>query len=293
MTNPVQQFGVFLHETIDTDFEAFVQDILTAGANYGRVLDADDLRQPLQRTLHMLAATLESGDTERLWHYGREIGLHRARDGFTLGEMMRGCHSLREQIWRRLREFLRDHEPWPPEAFYRLEHILYVYYESYTSSVGEALTEARAEVEAQAAQLEVQRQMIRELGAPILPVHEGVLVLPLVGAIDSHRAVQIMEALLEAITRYQAGFVILDITGVPAVDERVAYYIIQAARAAHLVGAHIILVGIGASIAQTIVHLDIDLSVVTTRANLQEGLEYAYHRLHVASAQPDGTWNRA
>jgi rsbT co-antagonist protein RsbR len=120
-----------------------------------------------------------------------------------------------------------------------------------------------------------QAARIRELSTPIIPVHNGVLILPLVGAIDSYRAGQIMETLLEGIGREQADVVIIDITGVPMVDTGVGNYLLQAARAARLLGSRVVLVGISAEIAQTIVQLGVDLSDITTHADLQAGIAYA------------------
>jgi rsbT co-antagonist protein RsbR len=124
-----------------------------------------------------------------------------------------------------------------------------------------------------------QAQHIRELSTPLIPMHTGVLILPLVGVIDSYRAGQIMEALLEGISREQASVVIIDITGVPVVDTGVANYLLQAARAAQLLGSRIILVGISPEVAQTIVQIGVDLSNMGTRANLQVGVAHALNML--------------
>ncbi|MBV9790016.1 MAG: STAS domain-containing protein [Chloroflexi bacterium] len=120
-----------------------------------------------------------------------------------------------------------------------------------------------------------QNMQLRELSTPLMPIHQGVLVLPLVGQIDPRRASQVMETLLEGISAQSADVVIMDITGVPVVDTQVANYLIQAARAARLLGAKIVLVGIGPEIAQTIIQLGVDLSDITTRANLESGINYA------------------
>ena len=130
--------------------------------------------------------------------------------------------------------------------------------------------------------LQAQESAIRELSTPIVPIHEGILVLPIVGSIDSARAATIIEELLEAITFNQADVVIMDITGVPVIDTGIANYLLQAARAVRLLGSQIILVGISAEIAQTIVQLGIDLTGITTRANLQSGIEYALGLLDLA-----------
>jgi rsbT co-antagonist protein RsbR len=116
---------------------------------------------------------------------------------------------------------------------------------------------------------------IRELSAPLLPVHDGVLVMPLIGHIDSARGAQIMEELLNGVQQHQADFVIIDITGVPIVDTAVANHLIQTTHAVSLLGAHCILVGISPEVAQTLVQLGVDFQRLTTRSNLQAGITYA------------------
>jgi rsbT co-antagonist protein RsbR len=123
--------------------------------------------------------------------------------------------------------------------------------------------------------IQTQALQIRELSTPLMPLHTGLLALPLVGTLDSHRASQIMETLLEGIARQQADVVIMDITGVPVVDTAVGNHLLQAARAAELLGARVILVGISAEVAQTMVQLGINLSRIVTLATLQAGIEYA------------------
>ncbi len=117
--------------------------------------------------------------------------------------------------------------------------------------------------------------MVRELSTPLVPVTEDILVLPLVGTIDSLRAQQIMDVLLEGISERRARVVIVDITGVPIVDTSVANYILQATQAVGLLGAKCILVGITPEVAQTVVSLGVDLLGLTTRSDLQGGIEYA------------------
>ena len=128
--------------------------------------------------------------------------------------------------------------------------------------------------EASATQAQL-REAIQELSTPIIPVYNGVLVLPLVGRIDNARAQNITEGLLEAIAREQAELVLLDITGVAVVDTGVANHLMQTARAASLLGSEVVLVGISAEVAQTLVQLGLDLGRLTTLSNLQSGIEYA------------------
>lgn len=120
-----------------------------------------------------------------------------------------------------------------------------------------------------------QRNALKELSAPLIPVFEGISVMPLVGTIDTERAKLIMENLLEGTIEHGAQVVLIDITGVPVVDTMVAHHIIQAAEAVRLVGSKCILVGIRPEIAQTIVNLGIDLGAFPTRSTLKKGIQTA------------------
>jgi rsbT co-antagonist protein RsbR len=137
-------------------------------------------------------------------------------------------------------------------------------------------------IELQNQVIEAQRAAIRELSTPLMPLSDQVMVLPLVGAIDSRRAQQIMETLLEGVAAQQARTVIVDITGVQVVDSQVANILIQAAHAVKLIGAQVVLTGIQPRIAQTLVELGADLSTIVTRSTLQAGIAYA------AAAREDG-----
>ncbi len=128
--------------------------------------------------------------------------------------------------------------------------------------------------------IEVQRQALRELSTPIVPISDEIVAMPLIGSIDTARAQQIMEALLVAISRYQAEVVIIDITGVPVVDTGVANHLLQTTQAARLLGSRVVLTGIAPEVAQTIVSLGVDLSSIVTRSNLQSGIEYALALAH-------------
>ncbi|KYG07317.1 anti-anti-sigma factor [Sorangium cellulosum] len=138
-----------------------------------------------------------------------------------------------------------------------------------------------AEREREAARDELiaaQQDTIRELVTPLLPIAEGVLVMPLIGFFDSARAGRIIETLLEGVERHAARIAIIDITGVKAVDERVAEMLVQAARAAGLLGAEVVLTGIQPAIARTMIELDIDLRGLVTEGTLQGGIAYALKR---------------
>ncbi len=123
--------------------------------------------------------------------------------------------------------------------------------------------------------LEAQRETLRELSTPLMPIAEGVLAMPLVGRIDEARATRIMDTLLEGISRQSAHTAILDITGVRAVDAQVADALVSAARAARLLGARVLLSGLRSEVARTLVALGADLGDIATVATLQTAIAHA------------------
>ncbi len=123
--------------------------------------------------------------------------------------------------------------------------------------------------------IQQQSELLLELSTPLLQVSDSVLLMPLVGTIDSARAMQIMETLLEGIARHQAKLAIVDITGVQMMDTQVASALIQAAQAVRLLGAQVILTGISPTMAQTLVYLGADLTSIVTRGTLHSGITYA------------------
>lgn len=136
----------------------------------------------------------------------------------------------------------------------------------------------RAEQERLALQEEViaaQRQALRELSTPLIPLANGIVAMPLIGSIDSARAQEIMETLLQGVADSHATTAIIDITGVPVVDTQVASALIQTAQAVRLLGAQVIVTGIRPEIAQTLVGIGVDLRGIGTRGSLQTGIAYA------------------
>jgi rsbT co-antagonist protein RsbR len=136
--------------------------------------------------------------------------------------------------------------------------------------------------------IEQQRILLQQVSVPVIQVWEHILLLPLVGMIDSYRAGRILENMLEAIARANAQVLILDVTGVPLVDTRVASYLLQGVQAARLLGCESVMVGISPHIAQTIVQLGVDFSHISTKASLQQGLAYALKRLNFTIRRTEG-----
>lgn len=123
--------------------------------------------------------------------------------------------------------------------------------------------------------IEAQQAALRELSTPLMPIAEGVVVMPIIGSIDSRRAQQIMETLLEGIAAHSADIAILDITGVRVVDTQVAGALVRAAQAARMLGARVVLSGISAEIAQTLVHIGAEMREMVALRSLQQGIAYA------------------
>lgn len=134
---------------------------------------------------------------------------------------------------------------------------------------GEALARANDEI------IRAQQAVVRELSTPLIPIADGVVVMPLIGTLDSARAQHVLETMLQGIEERRARVAILDVTGVAVVDTQVANALLRAAQAARLLGAQAILTGIKPEVAQTLVHLGADLSGIATRGSLQDGIAYA------------------
>lgn len=124
-----------------------------------------------------------------------------------------------------------------------------------------------------------QAESIREISSPVLRLRDRLLLMPIVGIIDTHRAAQLTEALLQAIHTDRAKAVVIDITGVPAVDSRVAQHLVQAVSAARLMGTRAVVTGLSPEVAQSMVTLGIDLGNLHTVGDLQGGVEAAERML--------------
>ena len=146
------------------------------------------------------------------------------------------------------------------------------------ASIGEQYLDTREDL------IKQQQEAIKELSTPVLPLRPGLLLLPVIGVIDSHRARQLTEQLLEGIRTHRAKAVVIDLTGVPAVDSAVANHLLQTVRAAKLLGAHAVITGISTENAQTLTRIGVDLSGLVTTSDLQSGVDEAEWLLQVARA---------
>ena len=131
--------------------------------------------------------------------------------------------------------------------------------------------------------VQFQATLLKELSTPVIPVSDDVLVLPLIGAIDSYRAQQVLSIVLERLTETGARAVLLDITGVPVIDTQVAHTLIRTGQAVQLLGARMILTGIRPEIAQALVGLGVELTAMITYSTLQRGLAEVERRTGAVS----------
>ena len=137
--------------------------------------------------------------------------------------------------------------------------------------------------------IQAQQEELKHTSTPITEIWDGVLTLPIIGTLDSSRTMSVMENMLERIEKERAKVVVIDVTGVQAIDSQVSHHLIQMIRAVGLMGAKAILTGIRPEIARAITSLNIDLSLVSTRSTLSEGLKEAFSLLgiivHAADVQ--------
>ncbi|WP_298818963.1 STAS domain-containing protein [Chloroflexus sp.] len=279
MSATLLELAGFIRERLPRESERLCRTLQETSSGYAAI-PADELRPALQRSVETICALFGDQDSKPVQAWAPQIGERRARMGLSLDDMMTVVSVIREFCWQELDTF--GNERLTINDVRMFEDAINEFNRLLLLGYSQAMISLQQELRDQAEQIEAQQQTIRELSTPILPLYEGILVLPLVGAIDSFRAGQIMERLLTAIAERQSDIVIIDITGVPVIDTAVANYLLQTARAAQLIGAQVILVGIGPEIAQTIVQLGVDLSGIAIGANLQAGIELALSRLGFA-----------
>ena len=198
------------------------------------------------------------------------IGSARTRTGLTPSQVSHDVDALRPPTVDLLVADLPDAAP---EAVREATNVLTVLMGTLRLVVMEtALSEGQALIDR-------QRLQLLEMTTPVIQLWDGIVAVPLIGTLDSARSQIVMETLLESVVEQRARFAILDITGVPTVDSLVAQHLMKTVAAARLMGAECVVSGIRPAIAQTIVHLGLDLGTVVTRATLADALGYALRKL--------------
>ena len=239
------------------------------------------LRQALEMTDGRF---ISSPEFSRVRENLEAICVGRLAQGFSPSEVATFVFSLKQPLFNRLRSEFRDNM----ELFGERTWEATILIDKLGLYITELYQKERNQVIAR------QQQEMLELSTPVVELWEGVLALPLIGTLDSARTQVVMQNLLEAIVQTGSEIAIIDITGVPTVDTLVAQHLLKTIAAARLMGADCIVSGIRPQIAQTIIHLGVDLTNVITKATLADAFAIALRRsgLSVVRARPNsGTVN--
>jgi len=221
-------------------------------------------------------AVLETGSVEALQEYASDLSERIIPRGVETHEVLGIVLLLRDVLGRSLFKKYQSN-------FALLNRVLDAYEPAanrIANTVGVSFVQERERV------IREQQEAIRELSTPVLQVRERLLILPIIGVIDSQRARQVTEQLLRGIRANRAKVVVIDITGVPSVDATVANHLVQTVDASRLMGATVIVTGLSAEIAQTLVNIGVDLNKMKTVGDLQGGIEEAERLLGYQISRP-------
>ena len=236
------------------------------------VMSAEEIYSEVTAVYDNYVDALETGSVESLQAYARDLSERIIQRGVETHEVLGIVLLLRDVLARSLfRRYRADHE--------LLTRVLDSYEPAanrIAATVGVSFVEERERI------IREQQAAIRELSTPVLQVRDRLLILPIIGVLDSQRARQLTEQLLSAIQANRAKVVVIDITGVVTIDLNVANHLVQTVQATRLMGATAIITGLSSSIAQTLVDLGVDVSMIRSVGDLQGGLEEAVHLLEGA-----------
>ena len=241
---------------------------LSAGSH--NKIKESELREQSKEFLSLVrdaaqSGTLEGRDWEKVDEFLTQISATRAKQGFSPAETATFVFSLKQPVFERLKLELGTN----PDVLVSELWAFTTLIDKLGLLTIEAYQKSREEV------INRQQQELLELSTPVVKLWDGVLALPLIGTLDSARTQVVMESLLQRIVETGSGIAIIDITGVPTVDTLVAQHLLKTVAAARLMGADCIISGIRPQIAQTIVHLGVELGEVVTKSNLADALALA------------------
>jgi rsbT co-antagonist protein RsbR len=248
----------------------------------GRIQEAQ-LRSDSERFLRAFTAAVQKTTQfdfqSPQWSEVREVlaelSRSRATQGFTPSQVATFIFSLKQPLFQRIREELARDSEALGAGLWEITTLL----DSLGLYTAEAYQQTREAIIAR------QQEELMELSTPVVELWPGILALPLIGTLDSERTQVVMESLLQRIVETRSSIAVIDITGVPTVDTLVAQHLLKTVSAAQLMGADCIISGIRPQIAQTIVHLGIDLSSVATKASLSDAFALALKRRGLAVGQ--------
>lgn len=213
---------------------------------------------------------INSRDLETVVECLSEISINRAKQGYSPKETEQFVRGLKNAILAVLEEEIND-----PSILYAESKKINNLFDNLSLITFETFIKGREEV------IIRQTDEISEISTPVIKVWDGILAMPIIGTLDSARTQVVMENLLQAIVETGSSIAILDISGVPAVDSLVAQHLMKTVAATRLMGAECVISGIRPEIAQTIVHLGIDLSNIITKSTLAHALKFSFHTLKI------------
>jgi rsbT co-antagonist protein RsbR len=237
--------------------------------------NASDMLQQLVQALRTNADGSTAADFAALDRYFDDFARDRVLQGFTAEETATFVLSLKRAVFAQLQQCLADAPAALASAMWDATQLI----DKLALRCIGAFQRMRESI------IERQQQELLELSTPVVKLWDGVLALPIIGTLDSNRTAMMMETLLTRIADTGSAIAIIDTTGVPTVDTLVAQHLIKTVTAIRLMGAECIISGVRPQIAQTIVHLGVDLGNVTTKANLADALPLALTRTGVTVAK--------
>ena len=242
------------------------------------LIKESELRTQCAQFLQLMRQGLETGNLSfqsSAWDRVREmlgdISRSRAIQGFTPSETASFVFSVKRPLFSRVREEAKNDAASLADQMWIMTELL----DSMGLYTTEIFQKSREEL------IRRQQEELLELSTPVVKLWDGILALPIIGTLDSARTQVVMESLLQAIVQTNSRVAIIDITGVPTVDTVVAQHLLKTVTAARLMGADCIISGVRPQIAQTIVHLGINLLDVTTKANMAAAFSVALQRLGI------------
>jgi rsbT co-antagonist protein RsbR len=235
-----------------------------------------ELEEQCRALLSAVAAALRSSGPANLaaagWNPVRdllqEISTSRARQGFSPADVATFVLSLKQPFFAAIRRDVSGSQDQLFDVIWTATELL----DRLALITTDAFMAAREEL------ISRQQQELLELSTPVVKLWDGILALPVIGTLDSARTQVVMESLLQTVVATNSKFAIIDITGVPTVDTLVAQHLLKTITAARLMGAECIISGVRPQIAQTIVHLGINLEDVVTKAKLSDAFALALQR---------------
>ena len=262
-TSMLRELVSYLREHRSQLREAWVERI--AEAQLLRVMSSEEVFTEMSAVYDNYVDALETGSVETLRAYARALSERIIQRGVETHEVLGIVLLLRDALARALFQRYQDDT--------RLLNRVLDAYEPAANRI--AVTVGVSFVAERERVIREQQAAIRELSTPVLQVRDRLLILPIIGVLDSQRARQLTEQLLAAIQANRARVVVIDITGVASIDLTVANHLVQTVEASRLMGASAIVTGLSSGIAQTLVDLGVDLGSMRTVGDLQGGLEEA------------------